>query len=263
MKSASLLIFLVLFTFDASRAAEKSGPIIKFSTKDSDIGTVEKGRMFSYLVEVKNYGTDDLVIENVYSSCGCFEVTDSRWPNNPHNAGPPPAIKPEPVTIKPNKSIFIATRLDTNKVSGQFEKTLHVVSNDPETKDAAWRIKGTVLDSASGVAERAQASSAPPASPDSKVVMLFYTPGCNECKEIKEKFLPGIKEKYKEKVLIVEYNIDNSESFAFLLDLQSKYDERFKKAFFNPKPPTVFVENKLLYGVKEIEKQLDIYLAGQ
>ena len=94
-------------------------------------------------------------------------------------------------------------------------------------------------------------------NPNAKVVMLFYLPGCDECKEIREKFLPGIKDKYKEKILIVEYNIDNPESFAFMIDLQNKYDKRAKKGFFNPKPPAIFIEKRFLYGVKEIEKNLE------
>jgi len=93
-------------------------------------------------------------------------------------------------------------------------------------------------------------------SPNSKVIMLFYSPGCNDCKEIRNKFLPELIEKYGNKIWIEEYDIDNPESFAVLLDLQNKYDKRAKKGFFNPSPPAVFAEHKLLYGVKDIKNKL-------
>jgi hypothetical protein len=46
-----------------------------------------------------------------------------------------------------------------------------------------------------------------------------------------------------------------------LLDLQNKYDDKRKAGFFNPKPPAVFINGKLLYGVKEIEDKLDQLIA--
>ena len=282
-----IALFLCLWLAIGLRAAEEPRPKIEIVTKDADIGEMQKGKILDFKVEVKNTGNQDLIIENVYSSCGCFEVTDSRWLSSrlglrpsSNNIGVAERSsaqysssevekKPEPVIVKPGKSIFIATRLDTNKVTGQFEKQLHIISNDPAVKDAAWRIKGTVLDLNNiGVAERSSASDAgaklakarfatPSAGSDAKIVMLFYLPGCDECKEIREKFLTGMQEKYKDKMILVEYNIDNPESFAFMIDLQNKYDQRAKKGFFNPKPPAIFIEKRFLYGVKEIEENLE------
>lgn len=308
--TANFKVFLIVASFIVLTplyAANSQEPKLEFLTKDLDVGEVQKNQLLDIKVKVRNAGTKDLVIENVYSSCGCFEVTDPRWQssrpalrprsNNIGIAERAPASsaqysssegsegvrvekKPEPVIVKPGKSIFIATRLDTNKVTGQFEKQLHIISNDPAVKDAVWKIKGVVLDSgltSSMPSPRSNNIRAPEYSSsegsvgarvekpmsEAKVVMLFYTPGCGECNEIREKFLPGIKDKYREKILIVEYNIDNPESFAFMIDLQNKYDQRAKKGFFNPKPPTVFIEKTFLYGVKEIEKDLDFYIGKQ
>ncbi|MEK6732298.1 MAG: DUF1573 domain-containing protein, partial [Candidatus Omnitrophota bacterium] len=272
----TLLTVLVLSTYLVIGSmfclAAESGPKIEIVTKDADIGEVKKGGLLDFKVEVKNKGKADLVIEKVYSNCGCFEVTDPRWPGNHEtNVDVGNGLKPFPtkvVQVKPGESIFIAIRLDTNKVIGQFEKSLHIISNDPVTKDAVWRIKGTVIDTESALRspngkEFRSANGAEVISKDAKLVMLFYTPGCSECNEVREKFLPVIKDKYKDKILIVEYNIDNPEAFAFLIDLQNKYDQRAKKGFFNPKPPAVFIESKFLYGAKEIEKDLDFYIANQ
>lgn len=262
-------------------SAEEAKPKIEIVTKDLDTGEVKKGKMLDFNIQVKSAGQQDMVITNVYSSCGCFEVTDKRWPSSrlPASGGSLEQYssskvekKPEPVIVKPGKSIFIATRLDTNKVTGQFEKQLYVESNDPENKKAVWKIKGTVLDTLHPALSHKEGEVIPLTLPsplslnkgegkgEGKLVMLFYLPGCDECKEIKNKFLASLKEKYQDKIIIVEYNIDNPESFAFMIDLQNKYEPRAKKGFFNPKPPSVFIENKFLYGVKEIEENLEKYL---
>ncbi|MBU4312370.1 MAG: hypothetical protein KJ706_06610 [Candidatus Omnitrophica bacterium] len=96
-----------------------------------------------------------------------------------------------------------------------------------------------------------------------KMIMVFYSPGCNDCREIMDKFLPEIKQKYKDKIMVVDYNIDNMESYAFLLSLQDKYDEKSKGGFYNPKPPILFIEDRLLYGVKDIEKKLEGIIEGK
>jgi len=283
MKKFYLSVFIIGFIFNIAFAAE-SGPKIEIATGDADIGEMQKGKILDFKVEVKSAGTEDLIIENVYSSCGCLEVTDPRWPSSRLGASGASLEqysssevekKPEPVIVKPGESIFIAVKLDTNKVTGAFEKQLFIISNDPENKNLAWKIKGIILDSAAllprsnsipdemagpaqySSSETAEGSRVEKPAPDGKVVMLFYSAGCDDCKEIKDKFLPGLIEKYGNKMRIEEYNIDNPESFAVLLDLQNKYDKRAKKGFFNPRPPAVFAEGRLLYGVKDIKNKLE------
>ena len=261
-----IALFLCFWFAIGLCVAEEPRAKIEFVTKDADIGEVKKGGLLDFKVEVKNAGNQDLIIENVYSSCGCFQVNDPRWPSNPHNADS--SIKsPNAVILKPGAKTSIAVALDTNKVTGQFEKQLHIISNDPEKKDAVWKIRGRVLDSSRqenvgthsnniGVSEY-PSSEIEKSMNNAKTVMLFYLPGCDECSEIREKFLMAMKDKYKDKIIVVEYNIDNPESFAFMIDLQNKYDKRAKKGFFNPKPPAIFIEKRFLYGVKEIEKNLE------
>jgi len=314
-------------------------PKIKIVTEDADLGEVEKNKIFDFKIEVKNMGKEDLVITNVSSSCGCLELTDERWTNTQNNAVAAELALPNgdsgkasfaatpaqgsqgkasfaatpaqgsqgkasfaatPVVIKPNHSVYISARVDTNKVSGDFEKMIHVFSNDAENKDVMWKVRGRVaLQEPSlqpsplpsplkrereqsverGWSElREQGVSNPPLpfmgdakqnpplpfmgegrgeGENSKLILFFHTPGCRECEEVRDKFFPELKEKYGDKILIVDYNIDNMESYAFFLELQEKYDERAKKGFFNPKPPALFAGNRLLYGVKEIEEGLE------
>jgi hypothetical protein len=254
-----ILINIALFVALSPLHAAEKAPKIQIVTADADLGEVVKGKMLDYLIEVRNMGKEDLAIQNVYSGCGCLEVTDKIWSG---------AI-PVPVAVKPNHSINITARFDTNKENGQFEKMIHVISNDLENKDVMWKVKGVALEILKGdVIARSEATkqsneiASSTASQSSRndrkfVIMLFYSPGCSECREIMETFLPKIKEKYNNKILMVDYNIDNVESYAFFLELQNKYDERAKSGFFNPKPPVMFVANKLLYGVKEIKEGLE------
>ena len=250
---------------------------IQIMTKDADLGEVEKNKIFDFEIEVKNVGKEELVITNISSSCGCLEVVAAELalPQGDDGKASFAATAREgkasfAATIKPNHSIYITAKVDTNKVGGEFEKMIHIFSNDPENKDVVWKVRGRVIAVAAELAlpqgDDGKASFAATARDgkvnfaatdrDAQVIMVFYSPGCKECREIMEKFLPEIKQKYNDKILIVDYNIDNMESYEFFLELQNKHDERAKKGFFNPKPPAIFVNETLLYGEKEIKENL-------
>lgn len=276
----TLIGIFIFLAFTASYAADYK-PQIKILTPDAEIGEVKKGKVIDYAIEVQNAGTADLEITNVYSGCGCVSVVDERWKATSRDMT---AKSPVPFIVRPAGHTFIKVQVDTNKITGSFEKLVHIFSNDPEHVDVVWKAKGVVLDSApkAGSEDRSNSigiGSEPHAgdaagqgaskyplsgrveqSSESKVekmVLVFYSPGCSECRKVMEEILPKFKQEYGGKILIVEYNIDNPESLAFFIDLENKYDERSKKGFFNPKPPAVFIEGKFLYGIKEIEEKLE------
>jgi len=258
MKKIIILVSIFFIAVSAfAQEAGTAGPRIEIVTRDADIGETPKGGILYFMVDVKSAGAADLIIENVYSTCGCLEVNDPRWPGKYQPMMPNPAAeKPQPVTLKPGEMISIGVRLDTNKVSGQFEKMLYIASNDPEKKIAMWKIRGVVLDSAS-VPGLNSISDAGAPLPDARIVKLFYSPGCGECIEIREKFFPELKAKYGGKIYIEEYNIDNQEAFSVFLDLQNRYDKKANRRFFNPKPPAVFTGGRFLYGAKDIKRKLE------
>jgi hypothetical protein len=91
-----------------------------------DYGEIEKGSDGVRVFEFKNIGDAPLIIENVYSSCGCTVPT---WPK---------------AAIKPGESGKIEVKYDTNRV-GPIRKTITIYSNtDEPTK--ALKIKGKILD---------------------------------------------------------------------------------------------------------------------
>lgn len=255
-----LAIFLCLgFTSDKT-------PVLKIITKNVDLGDIERNKIINLTIEVKNTGEADLIIENVYASCGCLELTDKRWPAGhgmPGIVPPIPAPVPAPVILKPGHNTYITARLDSGKISGQFEKIISIVSNDPALKISTWTVKGNSRDSAKPSGQNSplqMAQSIAQPNENAKGIMVFYAEGCKDCEEIMRKFLPKIQEKYKGRIYIDYYDINNPTALAVLIDMQNKYEKKAKKGFFNPKPPAVFIEGHFLYGVRDIEKNLEKHL---
>lgn len=249
-----LAIFLCLgFTSDKT-------PALKIITKNVDLGDIERNKIINFTIEVENAGEEDLIIENVYASCGCLEITDKRWPAA---HGMPPVSPPAPVVLEPGKRTYITASLNSGVISGQFEKMISIVSNDPALRISTWIVKGNSMDLANpSVHGNPLLVAQPIAQPDenAKVIMVFYAEGCRDCEEIMRKFLPKIQEKYKGRIAIDYHDINNPAAFAILIDMQNKYEKRAKKGFFNPKPPAVFIDGRFLYGVKDIEKNLEKHL---
>ncbi len=103
-------------------------PNIKFETEVIDYGTIEKGADQERTFKFMNSGYAPLILTAVNSSCGCLVA---KWPSEP---------------IAPGKSASVIAHYDTNRV-GCFEKTLTVVSNDPERPTIVLKIKGEVVES--------------------------------------------------------------------------------------------------------------------
>ncbi len=130
------LFFLVFCAPFLSRAhAKEKGSRIQIVTADVDLAAVEKNRILDFKIEVKNTAKKDFIIENVYSDCGCLELDDKGQPATLAH-----------LALKPGASIYIMARLDTNKVSGTFKKSVRVLSNDSQNKEAVWSVHGSVID---------------------------------------------------------------------------------------------------------------------
>lgn len=117
-----LSIFLGSFiTLTAQNTAQ-----FQFETETIDYGEIKKGSDGVRTFQFKNIGTAPLVIENVYSSCGC---TVPSWTKT---------------AISPGESGEIKVKYDTSIV-GPIRKTLTIYSNAEEPIKAV-KIKGKVLE---------------------------------------------------------------------------------------------------------------------
>jgi len=109
-----------------STLTAQNTPKFEFKSEMIDYGKIEKGSNGVRVFEFKNIGDAPLIIENVYSSCGC---TIPTWPK---------------AAIQPGESGKIEVKYDTNRV-GPIRKTITIYSNtDEPTK--ALKIKGEILD---------------------------------------------------------------------------------------------------------------------
>lgn len=95
-----------------------------------DMGTLQPGEKRQYSFELANIGKGDLVINQMYTSCGCTlaqfagrQVTDA--PFNP------------PVVIKSGEALPLIIDYDTtvNADQGRVDKFVQIFSNDPTAKD--------------------------------------------------------------------------------------------------------------------------------
>jgi cytochrome c biogenesis protein CcdA len=73
-------------------------------------------------------------------------------------------------------------------------------------------------------------------------LMVFHSPGCHRCVEVKKEIMPGIEAKYKEKIAIEYYDITDINNHKFLLGLKDKYDPDIKEFHL----PVFFMQGKFL-----------------
>ncbi len=124
MKTILTIMIVVLAGFSTLTA--QNTPKFEFKSEMIDYGEIEKGSDGVRVFEFKNIGDAPLIIENVYSSCGC---TIPTWPK---------------AAIQSGESGKIEVKYDTNRV-GPIRKTITIYSNtDEPTK--ALKIKGKILD---------------------------------------------------------------------------------------------------------------------
>ena len=109
----------------------QEAPIISFSGKTHDFGTVRAGEMLSTTFTVTNNGRTPLVIRDTKTNCGCT-VTNV-----------------EKETLKPGESGQIEVTFNTRGRRGRQEKAVTVFSNDPKNAAQQLTLKAEVKTSAS------------------------------------------------------------------------------------------------------------------
>jgi hypothetical protein len=98
-------------TADAAAAAPK----IELPTKLHDFGTATEGDKLTHVLQVKNTGTGNLVLDRVTTSCGCTSAV----------------IKTK--EIAPGGTGEIEVTFDTTARRGPNRKTITILSNDPNS----------------------------------------------------------------------------------------------------------------------------------
>jgi len=105
--------------------SSKSGrsPQIIISEEEWDFGIVKPGTQPHHNFIVINKGTEDLIIERVWASCGCVQTSISIN------------------RILPGKSAELRAIFNTVGYEGKLEKLIYIKSNDPEEPEKKIKVK--------------------------------------------------------------------------------------------------------------------------
>ena len=119
----------ILFLFIAMNSSfifsQEVGAKIKFESLEINYGKISKGDNGVRIFKFTNIGSKPLIIDKVYSSCGC---TIPKKPSSP---------------IDPGRDDEIQVKYDTNRV-GPIRKTITVLSNAINSPTISLKITGNV-----------------------------------------------------------------------------------------------------------------------
>lgn len=124
MKTIVSILILVLGGLTIVNA--QNSPKFQFQSEVIDYGEISKGSDGLRVFKFKNIGNAPLVIENVYSSCGCAVPSWTKTPIAPGGSGE--------IQVKYNTDIV-----------GPIRRTISITSNADEPTKAV-KIKGKVLE---------------------------------------------------------------------------------------------------------------------
>lgn len=119
------LLFLFIAITSGFIFSQEVGPKIEFESLEINYGQISKGDNGVRIFKFKNIGSEPLIINKVYSSCGC---TIPKKPSSP---------------IGPGKDEEIQVKYDTNRV-GPIRKTITVLSNAINSPTISLNITGNV-----------------------------------------------------------------------------------------------------------------------
>jgi hypothetical protein len=133
MRKVSSLVLCVALALPSTAAIAggdnspgTSGARISVENKRHDFGNVYERESFVHTFDVKNIGTEDLIIEDVHPACGC---TVAEFDS----------------IIAPGQTGKITLDLDGSRVSGDFNKSAAITSNDPEHPKISVSMGGHIL----------------------------------------------------------------------------------------------------------------------
>jgi hypothetical protein len=122
-----LLTVLLLISF--SGLAQQQKPIVFFSEKEFNFGTIKEiDGVIQHNFQFINKGKVPLIVNDVRSTCGC---TVPVWPHEP---------------VLPGKSGIITVHFDPKQQAGSVNKTIQIISN-ADVPQVVLSIKGIVIPS--------------------------------------------------------------------------------------------------------------------
>lgn len=122
-----VVIATIFEDFTKMSPEEKSkAPVLAFDETNFNFGALKQGESVTHDYTFTNKGKSDLIIRKTKASCGCT------------------AIRPAKSVIKPGESSSIKATFNSRGKKGRQNKTITVISNDPNTPRIVLWIKGDV-----------------------------------------------------------------------------------------------------------------------
>ncbi len=106
-----------------------NAPSISFDNNTFDFKEIKQGEKVEHVFTITNQGKSDLIIRNVKASCGCT------------------AVSPVDDVIKPGSSTTMKVIFNSTGKIGAQNKTITIISNDPQKSRSILWVKGNVLES--------------------------------------------------------------------------------------------------------------------
>jgi hypothetical protein len=103
-----------------------NAPKIEFNSKVFEFGEITEGQKVDYVFKIMNKGKKDLLIRSAKASCGCT------------------AANPGSNLIKPGESTDLKVTFDSQGKEGMQNKTVTVISNDPNQATVVLQVTGKV-----------------------------------------------------------------------------------------------------------------------
>lgn len=88
------------------------------------------------------------------------------------------------------------------------------------------------------------------------ILIVFYSPGCHSCIQVKEKIMPDIEKEFEDRVKVEYRDIDDIENYKLMLSLEEKYHIKLKNVF-----PVFFFEGRFLNGEGVVKNNLMVLLS--
>ncbi len=90
-------------------------------------------------------------------------------------------------------------------------------------------------------------------SDDAPVLIVFHSPTCHRCMEVKKNILPQIEEEFKDKIKIEYYDVTDIKNYAFMFGLKEKYNQDLILDL-----PVFFINGQLIGGKGDLKSALRI-----
>jgi hypothetical protein len=123
----ALALAPVLRGEEAKKAPPAKGPRISVEPASFDFGRALPHKTLEKEFSIRNFGSEDLLIENVSTTCGCT-VAENSYAK----------------VIKPGGSTQLRVRLETRDYRGRIERRVLIRSNDPAASLTELKVEVTV-----------------------------------------------------------------------------------------------------------------------